>query len=71
MTVKNKEVFRQIKEMLKELNSSDPGTHAITMFLLEEVFIEYNTGTKRGIEKLLYQKIDAEARLEMGKETSE
>ena len=62
MAVKNAEVMRQIEEMLHDLKKQDKQQYNIILSLLNEVFVEYNTGRSKSVEKKLYEMIDAEVR---------
>jgi len=62
MAVKNSEVMRQIEEMLHDLKKQDKQQYNIILSLLNEVFLEYNTGKSKNVEKKLYEMIDAEVR---------
>ncbi len=62
MAVKNSEVMRQIEEMLHDLKKQDKQQYNIILSLLNEVFVEYNTGRSKSVEKKLYEMIDAEVR---------
>ena len=58
--MQNVDVMAQIKLMLNELKDTDDAQHKIILDLLKNVFLEYNTGTNRQIEKKLYDMIDTE-----------
>lgn len=62
MSIKNSEVLKQIEGMLQGLKQKDEQQYNIILALLQEVFIEYNTGKNRGIDKRLYDLIDAEVK---------
>lgn len=62
MTVKNTEVLRQIEEMLQGLKEQDKQQYNIILALLNEVFVEYNSGKSKNIDKKIYDLIDAEIR---------
>jgi len=58
--MQNVDVMAQIKLMLNALKDKDDGQREIILDLLKEVFLEYNAGTNRNIEKKLYDMIEAE-----------
>jgi len=62
MAIKNAEVMHQIEEMLHDLKKRDKQQYNIIFSLLNEVFVEYNTGKSKSVEKKLYEMIDAEVR---------
>jgi len=62
MAIKNAEVMRQIEEMLHDLKKRDKQQYNIIFSLLNEVFVEYNTGRSKSVEKKLYEMIDTEVR---------
>ena len=68
MAVKNSEVMRQIEEMLQGLKSQDKQQYNIILALLNEVFVEYNSGKSKNIDKKLYELIDAEIRFKTQKQ---
>jgi len=67
MAVKNTEVKHQIENMLQDLKKQDKQQYNIVLSLLTEVFVEYNTGKTRNVDKKLYEMIDAEVRFKTQK----
>lgn len=67
MAIKNTEVMQQIEEMLQDLKKQDKQQYNIILSLLNEVFMEYNTGKGKNIDKKLYEMIDAEIRFKTQK----
>ena len=68
MAIKNTEVMRQIEEMLHDLKKQDKQQYNIVLSLLSEVFVEYNTGKSKNIDKKLYDMIDVEVRYKTQKQ---
>lgn len=60
MAVKNADVMQQIEVMLKNIKEKDSQQYKIIKALLQEVYLEYNSGRQRNIERKLYDLIDAE-----------
>ena len=60
MAIKNADVMHQIELMLQSIKEKDAQVYKIIRTLLQEVFFEYNSGRGRGIERKLYDMIDAE-----------
>lgn len=58
--VQNEKVMVQIRSMLKSLQESDPQQCKIILFLLQEVYKEFNTGVPGNIDRKLYDMIDNE-----------
>jgi len=65
--MKNEEVMQQIDQMLRQISDVDDQQHAIIMRLLNEVFMEYNTGIKHKVDQKLWDYIDAEVKLQLKK----
>lgn len=68
MAIKNSEVMRQIEEMLQGLKKHDKQQYNIVLTLLNEVFVEYNSGKSKNIDKKLYDLIDTEIRFKTQKQ---
>lgn len=62
MTLKNRDMMLQIKEMLHEVKDEDESQYVIILEYLREIYMEYNSGTNRNVEGKLYNWIDAEIR---------
>jgi hypothetical protein len=60
MGVKNADVMQQIEIMLQNIKEKDSQQYKIIKSLLQEVYLEYNSGRGRNIERKLYDLIDAE-----------
>ncbi|MCK9403927.1 MAG: hypothetical protein M0Q26_11055 [Chitinophagaceae bacterium] len=60
MAIKNSDVMRQIEMMLKGIKEKDLQQYTIIKELLSEVYLEYNTGRNRNVERKLTDLIDAE-----------
>lgn len=60
MAVKNADVMHQIELMLHNIKEKDTQQYKIIKSLLEEVYLEYNSGRSRNVERKLYDMIDAE-----------
>lgn len=61
--MKNTEVMKQLEQMLRQISDVDDQQHSIILRLLNEVFLEFNSGIKRKVEQKLWEYIDAEIRL--------
>jgi hypothetical protein len=60
MGVKNADVMQQIEIMLQSIKEKDSQQYKIIKSLLQEVYLEYNSGRGRNVERKLYDLIDAE-----------
>ena len=59
MAKKDNDALKQIKSLLSELEKDDKVQYEMLLTILQEVYMEYNSGQKRNIEKKLYDIIDA------------
>ena len=60
--------MHQIEEMMQDLKKQDKQQYNIILSLLTEIFVEYNTGKCKNVDKKLYDMIDAEARYKTQKQ---
>lgn len=68
MAIKNREpIPPQIEEMLQDLEKQDEQQYKIILALLIEVYVEYNSGKSKSIDKKLYDMIDTEIRFKTQK----
>lgn len=67
MAVKNSDVMHQIELMLKNIKENDSQQYKIIKSLLQEVYLEYNSGRSRNVERKLYDMIDAEVSFKIQK----
>ena len=58
--MKNPEVMKQLEQMLRQISDVDDQQHSIILRLLNEVFLEFNSGIKRKVDLKLWEYIDAE-----------
>jgi hypothetical protein len=58
MAKKDNDALKQIKSLLSELEKNDKVQYEMLLAILQEVYLEYNSGQKRNIEKKLYDIID-------------
>lgn len=58
MAKKDNDALRQIKSLLSELEQEDKVQYEMLLTILQEVYMEYNSGQKRNIEKKLYDIIN-------------
>ncbi len=59
MAKKDNDALKQIKSLLSELEKEDKVQYEMLLTILQEVYMEYNSGQKRNIEKKLYDIVDA------------
>jgi hypothetical protein len=67
MAIKNMEVMVQIEKMLQNIKDESPQQYKIIKSLLTEVFLEYNSGRPRNVERKLVDMIDAEVSFKLQK----
>lgn len=61
------EVMVQIEKMLQNIKDESPQQYKIIKSLLTEVFLEYNSGRPRNVERKLVDMIDAEVSFKLQK----
>lgn len=69
MSIKNADVMNQIEIMLQNIKEKDSQQYKIIKSLLQEVYLEYNSGRMKGIDRKLYDMIDAEVNYKIQKGT--